>query len=137
MTSLFSEGNKTSYESCLNEMINHRDILVSGFLKSHQELLGIQYELTNLKKAVIVRHIENRILMRQINEITSKPMTKYYESSGNNQAEILQLKINLTNARSKREIVRNVLQGLILESGVEWANDEHLLKLMLVIGEEI
>lgn len=53
MTSLFSEGNKTSYESCLNEMINHRDNLVSGFLKSHQELLGIQYELTNLKKAVI------------------------------------------------------------------------------------
>jgi hypothetical protein len=53
MASLFSEGNKTSYESCLNEMINQRDILVSGFLKSHQELLGVQYELTNLKKAVI------------------------------------------------------------------------------------
>jgi hypothetical protein len=85
----------------------------------------------------LVRHTENRILMKQINEITSKPMTKYYENSENNQAEILQLKINLTNARSKREIVRNVLQGLILESGVEWADDEHLLKLMLVIGEEL
>ncbi|GBC08669.1 hypothetical protein RclHR1_00830020 [Rhizophagus clarus] len=137
MASLFSEGNKTSYESCLNEMINQRDILVSGFLKSHQELLGTQYELINLKKTVIVRHIENRILMKQINEFISKPITKYYENPENNQAEILQLKVNLTNARSKREIVRNVLQGLILESGVEWADDEHLLNLMLVIGEEL
>ena len=76
--------------------------------------------------------------MRQINELTSKPMAKYYENSESNQAEIvLQLRRNLTNARSKREIVRNVLQGIILESGVEWADDEHLLNLMLVIGEEI
>ena len=76
--------------------------------------------------------------MSQINELTSKPMIKYYENSESNQDEIiLQLRRNLTNARSKREIVRNVLQGLILESGVEWADDEHLLKLMLVIGEEL
>ena len=76
--------------------------------------------------------------MKQINELTFKPITKYYENSENNQAEIiLQLKKILTNARAKREIALNVLQGLILESGVEWANDKHLLKLMLVIGEEL
>ncbi len=54
IASLFSEGDKTSsHESCLNEMINKRDLLVSEFLKSHQELLNVQYELTNLKQAVI------------------------------------------------------------------------------------
>ena len=76
--------------------------------------------------------------MKQINELTSKPITKYYESSENDQTEIiLQLKKNLTNVRAKREIVLNVSQGLILESGLEWANDEYLLKLMLVIGKEL
>ncbi|RIA91245.1 centromere protein H (CENP-H)-domain-containing protein [Glomus cerebriforme] len=138
MDSLFSEGDKTSHESCLNEMINQRDLLVSEFLKSHQELLSVQYELANLKQAVIVRHRENRILMRKINELTSKPMTKFYEKSESSQSEIiLQLRRNLTNARAKREIARNILQGLILESGVEWADDEDLLKLMLAIGEEL
>ncbi|CAG8442783.1 4048_t:CDS:2 [Funneliformis mosseae] len=141
LTSLFSEGNKTSsHETCLNEMINKRDLLVSEFLKSHQELLKVQYELTNLKKAVIARHRENRTLMMQINEFISKPIEKYYENSGNNQAVTLQLKSlsnDLANARAKREIVRNILQGLILESGVDWANDEHLLNLILIIGEEI
>ena len=158
MASLFSEGDKTSHENCLNRMINQRDLLVSEFLKSHQELLSVQYELTELKQAVIglfcifycktiiicdtkililifhlVRHKENRILMKKINELTFKPR---YENLENNEI-ILQLKRNLMNVRAKREIVRNVLQGLILESGVDWADDEHLLKLMLVIGEEL
>ena len=53
MASLFSEGDKTSHENCLNRMINQRDLLVSEFLKSHQELLSVQYELTDLKQAVI------------------------------------------------------------------------------------
>ncbi|CAI2163060.1 11383_t:CDS:2 [Funneliformis geosporum] len=141
LASLFSEGNKTSsHESCLNEMINKRDLLVSEFLKSHQELLKVQNDLTNLKKAVIARHRENRTVMTKINELISNPIEKYYENSGNNRAKTLQLKSltnDLANARSKREIARNILQGLILESGVDWVNDEHLLKLMLMIGEEI
>lgn len=36
-----------------------------------------------------------------------------------------------------REIARNVLQGLILDSGLNWAQDEQLLTAMLMCGEEV
>ncbi len=85
----------------------------------------------------LVRHRKNRILMTQINELISKSTEKSHVNSENSQAEIiLQLRRNLANVRARRETARNILQGLILESGVEWADDEHLLKLMLIIGDE-
>jgi len=75
--------------------------------------------------------------MTQINELISKSTEKSHVNSENSQAEIiLQLRRNLANVRARRETARNILQGLILESGVEWADDEHLLKLMLIIGDE-
>ena len=36
-----------------------------------------------------------------------------------------------------REIARNVLQGLILDSGLNWASDKELRDAMLMAGEEI
>jgi len=36
-----------------------------------------------------------------------------------------------------REIARNVLMGLILDSGLNWASDPELREAMLMCGEEV
>jgi len=44
---------------------------------------------------------------------------------------------SIAEQRVFREIARNVLQGLILDSGLNWANDKELRDAMLMAGEEI
>ena len=44
---------------------------------------------------------------------------------------------SIAEQRVFREIARNVLQGLILDSGLNWAIDKELRDAMLMAGEEI
>lgn len=39
-------------------------------------------------------------------------------------------------ARGKREMVKGVLRGLILESGLDWSGDAEYLELMEMLGDE-
>ncbi|CAG8496833.1 2654_t:CDS:2 [Dentiscutata erythropus] len=138
LTNIFPEGSQLSpqalYPFKILDMINERDRLVVEILKSHQELLKAQTELIELQQAVIKRHRDNRQLMKQINDMR----TSISDDSGSQDTKMIQrTKRELADARAKREVVRNVLQGLILESGIDWAEDEHLLNLLLMIGEEL
>ncbi|CAG8475637.1 4439_t:CDS:2, partial [Dentiscutata heterogama] len=131
LTNIFPEGSQLSPQAlCLKDMINERDRLVVEILKSHQELLKAQTELIELQQAVIKRHRDNRQLMKQINDMR----TSISDDSDSQDTKMIQrTKRELADARAKREVVRNVLQGLILESGIDWAEDEHLLNLLLMI----
>ncbi|CAG8638327.1 6679_t:CDS:2, partial [Acaulospora morrowiae] len=122
--------NSGSHISCLTKLVNERDSLVSEFLTSHQELLKARTELAKLQQSVIMCHNDNRELMRRIKNVRS-------QSSVSTSADLNRLQRDLSEAEAKLEVTKNVLQGLILESGVNWVADEHLLKLMLNIGKEI
>ncbi|CAG8438200.1 8888_t:CDS:2 [Diversispora eburnea] len=111
--------------SQFNELLNTRDSFVSEFLKSHQELLKVQAEMTKLQQAIIVRQHDNRELMKKIKNIKQSSI------------DFNSMQSDLSNTMAKIEIVKNVLQGLILESGINWVEDEHLLKLMLKIGNDL
>ncbi|CAG8610361.1 10306_t:CDS:2, partial [Cetraspora pellucida] len=124
---IFPEESQLSPQAlCLKDMISERDRLVSEILKSHQELLKAQTELIELQQAVI----NNRQLMKQIHD----KRTSFSDNSDSQDTRMIQrTKKDLADIRGKREVVRNVLQGLILESGVDWAEDEYLLNLLLMV----
>ncbi|CAG8587666.1 8981_t:CDS:2 [Acaulospora morrowiae] len=129
LSSLYS-SNSGSHVSCLTKLVNERDSLVSEFLTSHQELLKARTELAKLQQSVIMCHNDNRELTRKIKDVRS-------QSSASTSADLNRLQRDLSEAEAKLEVTKNVLQDLILESGVNWVADEHLLKLMLNIGKEI
>ncbi|CAG8468515.1 12465_t:CDS:2 [Ambispora gerdemannii] len=135
-----SSNNLQPSSNTLNELILERDRLVTEFLKMHHELLEAQFELSKHEKKVIARHIENRKLMSEINRITESNSVSIENGSNPENSEFLEtiqrIRKDLENILGKREIVRNVLQGLILESRVEWTEDDHLMTIMLSIGEE-
>ena len=54
-----------------------------------------------------------------------------------NLANLCRLETDIAEQRVFREIARNVLQGLILDSGLNWAGNEQLLTAMLLCGEEV
>ncbi|CAG8514903.1 3635_t:CDS:2 [Ambispora leptoticha] len=139
-TSSSNNDNLQPSNNTLNELILERDRLVTEFLKMHHELLEAQSELSKLEKKVIARHIENRKLMSEITRITEASSISIENGSGPENSEFLgtiqRIRKDLENTLAKREIVRNVLQGLILESHVEWTEDDHLMTIMLSIGEE-
>ncbi|RIB28041.1 centromere protein H [Gigaspora rosea] len=115
-------------------MIKERDRLVIEILNYHQELLKAQTELMELQQDVIKRHRDNRQLMKKIIDIR----TSISDDSDSQEARMVQrTKKELADARGKREVIRNVLQGLILESELDWTEDEQLLNLLLMIGEEL
>ncbi|KAF0391235.1 hypothetical protein F8M41_010765 [Gigaspora margarita] len=134
-TTIFLEGSQLSPQAlCLKDMIKERDRLVIEILNSHQELLKAQTELMELEQDVIKRHRDNRQLMKQIIDMR----TSNSDDSDSQDAKMVQrTKKELVSARAKREVIRNVLQGLILESGIDWTEDEQLLNLLLMIGEEL
>ncbi|KAJ2960028.1 hypothetical protein NQZ79_g4620 [Umbelopsis isabellina] len=47
------------------------------------------------------------------------------------------LQRRIKRARNMVEFARNVLQGIIIESGIDWAEDERWMDVMLSAGEEI
>lgn len=49
----------------------------------------------------------------------------------------LRLEKEIARQRVFREIARNVLQGLILDSGLNWASDPQLRDAMLMSGDEV
>lgn len=52
-------------------------------------------------------------------------------------AAYVRLEEGIAEQRVFREIARNVLQGLILDSGLNWASDSQLRDAMLMCGEEV
>ncbi|PWN34482.1 uncharacterized protein FA14DRAFT_177889 [Meira miltonrushii] len=52
------------------------------------------------------------------------------------QARIAALQRAINTARGKREMVKGVLRGLILESGLDWSKNKGLRKLVLQLGDD-
>ncbi|CAO3686887.1 unnamed protein product [Umbelopsis ramanniana] len=47
------------------------------------------------------------------------------------------LQLRITRARNMLEFARNVLQGIIVESGIDWSEDERWLQVIMAVGEEV
>eukprot|EP01087_Luapelamoeba_hula_P018751 TRINITY_DN6093_c0_g1_i2.p2 TRINITY_DN6093_c0_g1~~TRINITY_DN6093_c0_g1_i2.p2 ORF type:complete len:149 (-),score=30.38 TRINITY_DN6093_c0_g1_i2:27-473(-) len=48
--------------------------------------------------------------------------------------DTLQLEQDMSRKRVMNSLIREILQGLILESGVNWAKDEHLKHMMMTLN---
>ncbi|KAF9897048.1 hypothetical protein BX616_006281, partial [Lobosporangium transversale] len=75
---------------------------------------------------------ENRKVLQLLSDESreAKEASKTTDTSANQQ-KTKKMKEELKKIMIKYNVLANVLQGLLLESNVDWANDPHFLEVML------
>ncbi|KAI1319077.1 hypothetical protein EDD11_004966 [Mortierella claussenii] len=116
----------------LATLIQERDEAVTQYLHIHRELKQVQEELSKTQIRVLDYQDENRKLAQLLSEETAAMKeASAAQESGSNQRVSKKVEEELNNVSIKHSVVSNVLQGLLLESSVDWANDPHYLEVML------
>ncbi|CAO3652072.1 unnamed protein product [Mucor hiemalis] len=87
-------------------------------------------DLTQVQKEIIQQHIANRQLLKDIQTLKQKPAN---ETAG----PLSDMRQSIKEQKDYISTIHGVLNGLILESGVDWINDEHLFSVITRIGEPL
>ncbi|KAF9971195.1 hypothetical protein BGZ73_005908 [Actinomortierella ambigua] len=117
LRSLFSRNEKDVDKKELAKAIHERDELVSRYLLIHRDLQTARLNLASAQKDVL----EETAALKEASELQIS--SSYRKMAHRTEEELKSVTI-------KYNIASNVLQGLILESGVDWASDPHLLDVM-------
>ncbi|KAG0202256.1 hypothetical protein BGX28_005170 [Mortierella sp. GBA30] len=112
--------------------IEERDEAVSEYLHIHRELKQARQDLSAVQVQVLDCQDDNRKLaqsLAQETEAMKEAMALQDSKSSRRMAQ--RMEEELKSIIIKHSVVSNVLQGLLLESGIDWANDSHYLDVML------
>ncbi|KAF9354573.1 hypothetical protein BGX26_007609 [Mortierella sp. AD094] len=123
-------------DSSLSKAIKVRDEAVSQYLHIHRELQQVRRDLSATQVQALDCQDDNRKLAQLLSEETAamKEATAS-QDSGSNRRMAQRIEEELKNINIKHNVISNVLQGLLLESGVDWSNDPHYLDVMLKLSQ--
>ncbi|KAG0042396.1 hypothetical protein BGZ83_000509 [Gryganskiella cystojenkinii] len=120
------------HERSLANAIQERDKAVSEYLHIHRELQQTRRELSSVQIRVLDSQDENRKLAQLLaSETTAMKEALASQDSSTNRRMTQRMEEELKIVTMKHSVVSNVLQGLFLESNVDWVNDPHYLDVML------
>ncbi|KAM7440730.1 hypothetical protein ABFA07_010126 [Porites harrisoni] len=107
--------------------------LSTDILIEHEALLEAQTVLDKVRQQSYEKKKENRGLMKSLQSL--KEDQEVASSSSTDNAQIQKLKKQIATKVEKIDIVRNVFQGVIVGSGLDWASDNDMKRLVLSLGE--
>ncbi|KAI9483365.1 MAG: hypothetical protein EXX96DRAFT_557943 [Benjaminiella poitrasii] len=114
------------------KQIDRRDALVVQFMQTLNELDEKKAELTQLQRKIMKQHEVNRELTTEVNSLK---LTHKVNQEVN--PETMELLKAISDKKDQMSIIRAVLNGIILESGIAWEEDERWLQTILRIGEPL
>ncbi|CEH12527.1 Centromere protein H [Ceraceosorus bombacis] len=117
-------------------LLQARDARALEYLRSLRDLKEAQDERASLRRDIAVIRSQTST---QLTDILSNPVSGRRAArnvAGEEGARIRRMEKALQDVLSKREMVRGVLRGLVLESSIEWGSHEQLSKIMLGMGDE-
>ncbi|KAK3845293.1 MAG: hypothetical protein J3R72DRAFT_40317 [Linnemannia gamsii] len=119
-------------EKILSDAIKKRDEAVSEYLHIHKDLQIARHDLAAVQVQVLDLQDENRKLAQALAlETAAIKEGASSQDSTSNRRMAQKIEEELKTITIKYNVVSNVLQGLLLESGVDWSNDPHYLDVML------
>ncbi|KAF9155972.1 hypothetical protein BG015_007879 [Linnemannia schmuckeri] len=119
-------------EKILADAINKRDEAVSEYLHIHKDLQTARNDLAETQVKVLDLQDENRRLAQALaHETAAIKEEATSQEAVSNRRMAQRIEEELKTITIKYNVVSNVLQGLLLESGVDWSNDPHYLDVML------
>jgi len=126
---------QTEEMSAHAKLCEKQNKLSTEILVEHKALSEAQTVLDKLKQQSYEIKKENRGLMKQIQKLRDEK--ENVPSSSADNAVIQKLKQQIRLKVEKIDIVRNVFQGLIVGSGIDWASDDEMRRLVLSLGETL
>ncbi|KAF8948011.1 P-type ATPase [Haplosporangium gracile] len=131
LRSLFKQDHDQD-EKILADAINKRDEAVSEYLHIHKDLQTARNDLAETQIKVLDLQDENRRLAQALaHETATIKEGATSQEAVSNRRMAQRIEEELKTITIKYNVVSNVLQGLLLESGVDWSNDPHYLDVML------
>ncbi|KAF9539283.1 hypothetical protein EC957_005598 [Mortierella hygrophila] len=119
----------------MSDAIDKRDAAVEEYLSIHKDLQTARQDLVKAQGTVIDLQDENRKLAQALaRETAAIKEGATSQEAVSNRRMAQRIEEELKTITIKYNVVSNVLQGLLLESGVDWSNDPHYLDVMLKLG---
>ncbi|GAC74148.1 hypothetical protein PANT_10c00028 [Moesziomyces antarcticus T-34] len=135
------------------ELLNQRDDQALAFLKTFNETRAIKDERIAVKAEIREQRLKTLRLLESIKaikaEIKAEIRTRQLNPAGSGAAndsdasqdmaavrKVQQMQREINEARSKKELVKGILRGLILESGRDWTKNKATRTLMLSLDDE-
>lgn len=109
--------------------------LSTEVLLEHKTLSEAQTLLDKLKRQSYEIKKENRGLIKRVQKLTDEKENASCSPSDNTVIQKLKQQIGLK--VEKIDVVRNVFQGLVVGSGIDWVMDEEMRHLVLSLGEPL
>ncbi|KAL0137180.1 hypothetical protein V8B55DRAFT_1546146 [Mucor lusitanicus] len=126
-----SDHESMEIKKATEEQINTRDEHVVQFMKTLKKLNKRQKELTEIQQKIMRQHEKNKDISAKVDTLRSN---KRKQNANPEATELLQA---MNAKRDQISLIRGVLNGIILESGIAWDEDERWLNTMLRIGETL
>ncbi|KTW29156.1 uncharacterized protein T551_02430 [Pneumocystis jirovecii RU7] len=136
LQAVYSNESLTEQDRAINFSLGNCDNIISKLLKFHNFLLKNEKKILHLQKETLKLFSENRKKVKKILEIITnikdreEKMLSVLEKQ---QKDKLVREMN--DIKHRVIIVKNCLQGIILESGIDWYGNEHWRNMMLKTGE--
>ncbi|GAK66115.1 uncharacterized protein PAN0_011c4337 [Moesziomyces antarcticus] len=131
------------------EMLNQRDDQALAFLKTFNETRAIKEDRIAVKAEIREQRLKTLRLLESIKAIKAEIRARQLNPAGSGAAndsdapqdmgavkKVQQMQREINEARSKKELVKGILRGLILESGRDWTKNKATRTLMLSLDDE-
>jgi len=93
-------------------------------------------QLADLRRKLIEKQFSLRRVMGTIQDVLQQKKEEKESKIAKEVEAIRAAQENFKHWQAKSDIVKNVLQGLILQSGRDWSEDDHLVKILLSCSDE-
>jgi len=123
----------TSDGDPLRKGVQYRDKLCTDVLRFHARAIKQKAKIDEVRKLNLRKLTQNRALMGQLEEHTSarRHRDKQVLASEGGSDLLRSTAKSMETQRSRYEILRNVYEALVVESGVAWADKPGIRKILL------
>ena len=125
--------------SSLRALSAQRHSYLATLAALHSSLTAAHASLARTRAARLAQTKTNRTLATRLGTLTASSSARLKIKDRTLQEKISESESRTKLARVRWEVARNVFQGVVAGSGIDWVRIEHgrLAKLMLEAGEEI
>jgi hypothetical protein len=129
----------TALERRLAPLIHERDVLALTDSYLSSKLAGLQQRFVELEAEVVKLNEENRVVAATLVEITDRMKDQTVEELDDTRltARLEELDDEIRSSRRRWRIMKSLVKGVVVGSGVEWAKRPDLLEVVLDDEDEV
>ncbi|XP_072166963.1 uncharacterized protein [Diadema setosum] len=116
------------------ELVDRQRTVASDILAHHECCQTLQDKIDQKKKEIRDLQASNVELMTRLQSVEKQQQDS---GSGTSSRSLQEQQEKLDNLISHITMERGILQGLVIGSGVNWAKDEHLRKVVIGLGKPL